>query len=585
MITVKAAKRTTEINDPADRFRLKSDPRRSRVPYMLGAFFAAIAAYLKSSLASNATESPQDARDLHKGMPDDPQTNLGPDDQNLQTSHQDRSSRQQDVTGEGSASQTASVATATARLPINAGVDGNVGLTIASVRATVANSDVFHADGAGVTESQFMFGGSGEVIEAWPRHGGFGSDDGAVSAASDRNRAPRSVRPTYLLDVVSGGAIAIALADLLADVADPDGDVLQVGNVTVSSGTIVPVEGGFVYRAATDAPGPVVVTYQVSDGTAITTLTAQFAVVPNAVIGTALSDTIAGTAASDAIVGQDGNDNISALQGSDIIEGGAGNDTISGGAGNDTILGGAGHDVIYGGAGNDHLKGGTGNDRLLGEAGNDVLMGEAGNDTLSDGAGADTVSGDIGDDVILAAADGASDIYDGGAGADTLDYSSATSTLRIDLVQGESSGVDIGSDVISGFEMVKGGSGDDYFIIGEDEVILVGGGGENVFEFVESSIPTVASITMHQIIDFGVGDMIKTGMFDIFKKPEVAAEALFDALHGDGTTGEATSVIRVRYEAYEDREDTIVEWDSQTAGQMTVVTLNGHQTLIWTEQA
>ena len=70
--------------------------------------------------------------------------------------------------------------------------------------------------------------------------------------------------------------------------------------------------------------------------------------------------------------------------------------------------------------------------------------------------------------------------------------------------------------------------------------------------------------------------MIKTNLFVLFNKPEDAGQTLFDALHGGGETNR----IRVRYEFHENREDTLIEWDTGDYGQITVVKLNGHQTLV-----
>jgi Ca2+-binding RTX toxin-like protein len=71
------------------------------------------------------------------------------------------------------------------------------------------------------------------------------------------------------------------------------------------------------------------------------------------------------------------------------IDGGAGNDTITGGAGNDMLLGGDGNDTVIGGRGNDTAFLGNGNDTFVWNPGDgsDVVEGQAGFDTLQfDGA-------------------------------------------------------------------------------------------------------------------------------------------------------------------------------------------------------
>ena len=604
MITVKSTKNQGQSNDPAEQYKQKTDQKPSRTPYILGGVFAALAVYLKTSLASVASVLPDGPLQRPKAATE-PDSQLQAEEKSGATRPQGDQTGQTDMARapfEGSAGGSASSAL---RLQTNAFIDTNIGQTIANARFTAANNNALPTDVPDMIDMKQVLGNAGGLTDTWASAPmDRASAETLPANPSDRNRAPRSTRPTQLLDVVSGGAIAIALADLLLNVTDANGDVLRVGNVTVSSGSIVPVAGGFIYRAAaTDALGPVTVSYQVSDGQAVTSLTATFSVVPNTITGTNQNDNLAGTAASDKISSNDGNDFVTAMLGNDVIEGGAGNDTILGEAGNDSLFGGAGNDYLFGGAGHDHLFGGTGddhlsgedgddvlsggdgsdaviggagNDALMGDAGNDTLMGKVGNDTLSDGAGADSVLGDAGNDVVIAAMDTANDSYDGGSGADTLDYSIAVAAVRIDLTTGSATGADIGSDKISGFETIKAGSGDDYIMIGGDEVILIGGGGDNIFQFIETVLAGAAPVSVHQILDFGVGDVIKTNLFDVFNKPDDAGQTLFDALHGGGETNR----IRVRYELHENREDTVIEWDVGDYGQITVVKLNGHQTLV-----
>jgi Ca2+-binding RTX toxin-like protein len=66
------------------------------------------------------------------------------------------------------------------------------------------------------------------------------------------------------------------------------------------------------------------------------------------------------------------------------IDGGAGNDTITGGDGNDTLIGGTGNDTITGGRGNDTALLGDGDDVFVWNPGDasDVVEGQAGNDRL-----------------------------------------------------------------------------------------------------------------------------------------------------------------------------------------------------------
>ena len=96
---------------------------------------------------------------------------------------------------------------------------------------------------------------------------------------------------------------------------------------------------------------------------------------------------------------------------------------ITGTSGNNNLNGGSGDDIMDGGAGNDHLSGGSGNDVMLGGSGDDRLNGGSGTDTLNGGSGNDILNGDSGNDMLvytLGENSGATDIYTGGSGIDTV---------------------------------------------------------------------------------------------------------------------------------------------------------------------
>jgi Ca2+-binding RTX toxin-like protein len=78
---------------------------------------------------------------------------------------------------------------------------------------------------------------------------------------------------------------------------------------------------------------------------------------------------------------------------------------------------------LIGGTGIDHLYGDTADDIIEGGAGADFLYGGAGNDTLFGDDGIDTMAGDAGDDYLDgegAAADGATDLFNGDTGGSNL---------------------------------------------------------------------------------------------------------------------------------------------------------------------
>lgn len=77
------------------------------------------------------------------------------------------------------------------------------------------------------------------------------------------------------------------------------------------------------------------------------------------------------------------------------------------------------------------------------------------------GDGNDTVRTGGGDDVVVGGSGRGNDDYDGGAGRDTLVYSSTRKGIVVDLSKGKANGVEIDHDLLAGFENVVGGTGAD----------------------------------------------------------------------------------------------------------------------------
>ncbi|MBJ6127904.1 cadherin-like domain-containing protein [Microvirga splendida] len=575
------------------------------------------------------------------------------------------------------------------------------------------------------------------------------------------NRAPRVSGPVYLRDVAGCAAVLISLSDLLAHASDPDGDILSIKNLKVSSGTITWTANGWLYDGS--RLGPVTVTYEITDGKETVVQHAYFSVVRNSIFGTDGDDMLLGSACADDVKGRGGNDIIDARGGDDLIDGGAGDDHIVGGAGNDIIHGGAGNDIVFGGAGDDQISGGAGDDRLFGDdgndtvfgddgddqvhggSGNDALFGGAGNDlvsgdagddriegdagndviaggdgndvvsggdgndkleggagadllldsagrdtvsggegddhavvaldgdsdiydggggtdtlvmsatewgievdlaqgategceigsnevvgfeivrggsgddsiagstgnetlsggsgdddidgrggndaldggmgddTLYDGSGRDTVSGGRGNDVIRNEADGDDDVYDGGDGCDTLDYSSSEGGITVDLTQGTANGRDIGNDTISGFETVVGGSGDDHFVTGQQPMVLEGGEGNDLFEFAPP--PQASAPVLHEIVDFEAGDRIRMSKYDLFEKVFDELEDQFETIYGD-KVDEDDARIRFRHERSESIDRTVIEADmDRDSLYETTIHLDGHRAIVIVEHA
>ncbi|MDY6859929.1 MAG: hypothetical protein SWN98_11390 [Pseudomonadota bacterium] len=176
------------------------------------------------------------------------------------------------------------------------------------------------------------------------------------------------------------------------------------------------------------------------------------------IVGDALDNRLSGTDAADVIFGLGGDDRLKGFAGDDELNGAKGVDLLIGGNGNDILSGGVGNDELRGNGGWDTLIGGTGNDLLLGAGGIDTLTGGRGRDVLKGGAGTDTLSGNKGADVLKGG--GGGDVLNGGGGNDKL-YG--------------------GSDMQR--DLLNGGAGDD-FVQGSNMDSLSGGGGADVFQFV-----------------------------------------------------------------------------------------------------
>ena len=169
--------------------------------------------------------------------------------------------------------------------------------------------------------------------------------------------------------------------------------------------------------------------------------------------------------------------------------------------------------------GDEDVLGGTGDDVLTGDAGDNRLSGGDGDDRLSDGAGCDALAGGAGDDLVIAAADGCDDHYDGGDGEDLLDYSATTQGIDADLAAGTVTGAEVGTDVITHFEALTGGAGDDRFTFGAGDAQVTGGGGDDLYVFdpAEESAPSASSV--YEITDYNVGDCIRIDRFNLFEQP------------------------------------------------------------------
>jgi Ca2+-binding RTX toxin-like protein len=477
---------------------------------------------------------------------------------------------------------------------------------------------------------------AGNVSHAGAGHSGSDEDQTSPSASQPTsqptsqpvvqkpNHAPVKSRPVYLTDSVTSDILLITVASLLAFTTDIDGDTLTVNNLQVSSGQLLLAPEGYLYIPDPDVIGPVQISYEISDGEFSLTQTAHFtveAVTPAAadltgvILGSEAEDLIDASETSDVIIAMAGADHVQGHGGDDVISGGAGDDAIYGGAGDDTIFGEDGNDLLQGDAGNDHLFGGAGNDSLDGGTGDDALSGGAGDDLLQDSAGADMISGDSGSDTVIAALDGADDVFSGGSrqpaeavslnaavnlttGADpsgvsehgvditerdTIDYSAATLSLNIDLIAGTVEGAEVGSDSIDGFEVVIAGSGDDTFLLGTTDGILTGGDGDDRFNFTATQTLANTHVSIFQILDFRPGDVVETQKYHFFEAANTQEPSTLDAPDPEIATAATLSKVRVTFEKNDDEDQTVIALDGDDDLLAGLITVNGHHFLIYHE--
>jgi Ca2+-binding RTX toxin-like protein len=252
-----------------------------------------------------------------------------------------------------------------------------------------------------------------------------------------------------------------------------------------------------------------------------------------------LSGSSASATGFENVIGGRGNDQISGNSLANRLDGNGGNDVLYGLNGNDTFMGGLGADYMDGGAHTDTVDYSLNPDALVinlatnvhsglfaqgdtllnienvigsqqfyntltGNTLNNQLTGGISNDTLDGGAGHDTLIGGNGNDLFIGGL--GNDVYNGGIGVDTVDFSSATSAISVNLTlttpQNTGQGFDtflaienvIGSNyadtIISisavndftgglGNDTLRGGSGNDTLNGEGDDDLVVGDGGND----------------------------------------------------------------------------------------------------------
>ena len=118
----------------------------------------------------------------------------------------------------------------------------------------------------------------------------------------------------------------------------------------------------------------------------------------------------------------------------------------------------------------------------------------------------------------------------------------------------------MGQDLITGFESVHGGQGNDHFVVASEAVSLTGGNGEDVFEFAAASGASAGSQVVHDILDFMVGDRIRISQYSIVKEVMDSLEDRFEDLYGNQIDKDELP-IRIRHEQTDDLQQTFIDAD------------------------
>jgi hypothetical protein len=204
--------------------------------------------------------------------------------------------------------------------------------------------------------------------------------------------------------------------------------------------------------------------------------------------GNGKNNELIGTDNDDTLLGKGGLDDLRGFGGKDLLNGGKGNDFLDGGEGDDTLIGGTGNDTMVGGEGADEFRGGKGIDTVDYSSSTEKVLVELAANVAGDGAAGDTFSGVenvIGSDYydVLQAGRGGS--ARGGLGNDDLagggDYMSHDDGGRIQ-----------GDDGLDTLRMAYGNT----------EVVLKNDSGyDTIYNFEEGADMFVISLS-----DFGLGD-------------------------------------------------------------------------------
>jgi Ca2+-binding RTX toxin-like protein len=194
-------------------------------------------------------------------------------------------------------------------------------------------------------------------------------------------------------------------------------------------------------------------------------------------------------------------------------------------------------EAVVGGAGDDVLTGGDHADMLLGGNGDDTLAGGLGNDSLIGGNGLDWF--------VEGSAPNGSDIFNGGAGLDTLDYSGRVAPIAVSMDgvgANDGDALGEGDNVSADVENVLGGSGNDVLTgnasnnrisggLGND--VIAGGAGYDLLSYASSPSGVTAALPDPALGAPSIGN----GALGENDSIDVSIENLTGSPHDDRLTG------------------------------------------------
>ena len=207
--------------------------------------------------------------------------------------------------------------------------------------------------------------------------------------------------------------------------------------------------------------------------------------------------------------------------------------------------------------------------------GSDTIIADAQSNTVKSGSGKDTIKSSKRDD--NDDRDDGDDHFDGQEDSDTLDLSSTSNGITVNLRTGIATGKEIGTDRIEHIENVIGGSGNDVLIANNDQNEFVGGGGSDTFVFQSVDDSSGSRGDWDRIRDFTTGDKIDLSGIDANKDANGHQSFALDFAPTNPNTAQATGTIRYRYEQRDDREITIIRAKTgNDDGDILQIVLDGH---------